>query len=415
MSIPVTDITIAGAGPAGLALAASLADRGVKVIVVDPDPEGPRSEWPNRYGGWADEVTAAGLPIERVWQTPYVDLGQGEQVLRTPYAWIDREAARRAFVERLMAGGGEWVQGRVVLTERVGEHRRLHLADGRRLDARYVVDATGRGVLVDRPQPPRAFQAALGRVIRAEHPWSMDRAAYMDFSDDHLDAAERQAGPATFLYALPLDAEHVFVEETSLAAAPAVPLDALERRLDLRLAAMGIRTLEVLEHERCLFAMDAAPPVRAEVLAVGSSAGWVHPATGYQVVRAVRRADPVADALVQALSTSPEQGAALAWRAIWPTPELRTRALHDLGLSLLLDFEPDEIRAFFLAFFSIPDAAWRSYLDATSPPRAIAGAMTRVFAALPSPLQGTVLRHATGRGRSSLLRALTLRPLGGTR
>ena len=48
-------------------------------------------------------------------------------------------------------------------------------------------------------------------------------------------------------FPLPVDAEHVFVEETSLAAAPAVPLDRLAARLDRRLDHLGVHVHEVLD------------------------------------------------------------------------------------------------------------------------------------------------------------------------
>lgn len=410
MSIPVADITIAGAGPAGLALAAALSGRGASVVLVDPSEDLTRAAWPNRYGGWLDELQALGLPIRASWAAPYVDLGSGPRSLAPTYAWIDRASARRHLVDRF---DGRFVSGRVTAAHPDTTGLDLHLADGRTLRTRRLVDATGRGALVERPHAPRAFQTALGWLLRTPHPFTDGRAAFMDFSDAHLPAAERSAGPATFLYALPLDDEHVFVEETSLAAAPALSLDLLQRRLELRLAALGLRTDTILETERCLIPMDTPAPHRGPVLAVGAAAGWVHPATGYQVVRAFRQAPSIAQALVQDLSSPLEPAMQRAWRAVWPTSHQRTRALHDMGLSLLLGLDAARTRSFFDRFFDIPESSWRAYLDATSPPTAVARAMTQVLAALPRPMQGTVLSHATGQGRTALLRALTLRPLGG--
>ena len=410
---PVIDITIAGAGPAGLALAASAARRGARVVVVDPEPE---QAWPNRYGAWEHDLDGLDVPVAQRWSAPYIDTGSGRTSLPGAYVALDRAALRRSLLQTLSAHGGELRAGRVTRATHEGSDdgrpTRVLLADGQELDTHRLVDATGRGALIRRPRPPRAFQAALGWLVRADHPWSVDQAAFMDFSTDHLEASER-GGPPTFLYALPVDADHVFVEETSLAAAPAVSLDLLQARLERRLQHAGVVVHETLEVERCLFAMDAPAPEPGPVLAVGAAAGWVHPATGYQVTRALRRADPVADALVSQLHRPLSEAMPAAWRAVWPSSERRTRALHDLGLGLLLDLEPEAIRSFFTAFFAIPAPAWRSYLDATSPPAAVAYAMTRVFTALPTALQRRVVRHVLGRGRVELLRAVSPVPSGG--
>lgn len=45
----------------------------------------------------------------------------------------------------------------------------------------------------------------------------------------------------SFLYAMPLDGSRVFLEETCLVSKPALPFAVLKRRLERRLAAMGIK------------------------------------------------------------------------------------------------------------------------------------------------------------------------------
>lgn len=45
----------------------------------------------------------------------------------------------------------------------------------------------------------------------------------------------------SFLYAMPVDRGRVFLEETCLVAKPALPFAVLKRRLERRLAAMGIK------------------------------------------------------------------------------------------------------------------------------------------------------------------------------
>jgi lycopene beta-cyclase len=49
---PQVDLVIAGAGPAGVAVASRVAAAGFSVCVVDPSPF---AHWPNNYGVWLDE------------------------------------------------------------------------------------------------------------------------------------------------------------------------------------------------------------------------------------------------------------------------------------------------------------------------------------------------------------------------
>lgn len=49
----------------------------------------------------------------------------------------------------------------------------------------------------------------------------------------------------TFLYAMPLGGNRVFLEETALVAKPALPFAVLKRRLERRLEAMGVKVTKV--------------------------------------------------------------------------------------------------------------------------------------------------------------------------
>ena len=86
----------------------------------------------------------------------------------------------------------------------------------------------------------------------------------------------------------------VFFEETSLVARPAVTLAECERRLKLRLAHLGIDVVEVCADEPpelCYIPMGGPrPDPRQRVVAFGAAAALVHPATGYQLCRALAAA-----------------------------------------------------------------------------------------------------------------------------
>lgn len=75
---PSVDVVIAGAGPAGLAAAARVAQAGFDVAVVDPNP---LVHWPNNYGVWSDEFEAMNLGdcFEIEWSKANVWLGEKQE------------------------------------------------------------------------------------------------------------------------------------------------------------------------------------------------------------------------------------------------------------------------------------------------------------------------------------------------
>jgi lycopene epsilon-cyclase len=65
-----------------------------------------------------------------------------------------------------------------------------------------------------------------------------------------------EEGPS-FLYAMPLGGNRVFLEETCLVAKPAMPFAVLKRRLQRRLDAMDVKVKQV-QHMDCLWRHTAA-------------------------------------------------------------------------------------------------------------------------------------------------------------
>ena len=57
------DVLVAGAGPAGIAVAAECASRGLAVGLLAPDPDAP---WAPTYCSWADELDPA-VPVDARW------------------------------------------------------------------------------------------------------------------------------------------------------------------------------------------------------------------------------------------------------------------------------------------------------------------------------------------------------------
>jgi flavin-dependent dehydrogenase len=391
-SLPDADLVVAGAGPAGLAVADRVARAGFRVCVIDPDPLG---IWPNNYGVWVDEFQAMGLAdcLEVVWPKARVMLDStaaGDKRLSRPYGRVDRPRLKRRLLERCAASGVTFFRaavesvahadGRSTVTARALELRPSstgaadasasspstrvspddfltacsavghgHNQDEDQLTpanpfaapktrpassdpsalvsvrGSLVLDATGhsrRLVEFDRAFDP-GYQGAYGIVAEVEsHPFDTEEMTFMDWRDDHLEGLPelkaKNAKLPTFLYAMPFSPTRVFLEETSLVARPAVPFDDLKARLEARMKWLGIKVKRVEEEEYCLIPMGGALPRHPQrVLAVGGTAGMVHPSTGFAVSRLLGAAPTVADAIVDALSrpTDKASRAAKAARA----------------------------------------------------------------------------------------------------
>jgi lycopene cyclase-like protein len=403
------DVAVVGEGPAGSALAAACADVGLEVVHLGADLAAP---WAPTYGAWVDELRGVldnlGDAVwARRWPRPVVAFDAGERSLDRPYGLLDKEALHR-HLRAVVARSGRLREGRVVRSAHDAAGSRLHLADGGAVEARVVVDATGRGVLLQRPRGrPAAFQVAYGVVGRvvggtARSPLPGGGMAFMDWR------GATGAAP-TFLYGMDLGEGRVLLEETSLAARPGLPMPELRRRLQQRLDTTGSRVDPVEATEHVAIPMGGPLPHRPQrVVGFGAAAGMIHPATGFSVAASLRRAPVVAAALHAALAggADPDQAAAAGWEAVWPRDLLRQRALHTYGLEVLLRLDGAEVQRFFDVFFSLPPEAWHGYLSGAGSSRDLARTMLAVARRLPWSLRRRVAGGVAGRDGIELVRGL---------
>ena len=374
MSAP--DVVVAGSGPAGLSAAAACAAAGLRTVLVAPSLR----PWPATYSLWADEFDAAAGPLgldparaaARYAPTVVRTAAGGERRLARDYARLRNDVVHAALLDRFAAHGGEVVTGRVAA---VADGGTAVLADGTRLAARAVLDARGSG-------PGTARQRAWGEVVEGPVPDLVPPggALLMDWA-----ALADPALPPAFLYGFALDDGTVLLEATSLAARPPVPLEDLRDRLATLLAARGLRPAG--DPERVSIPLDGAARPTGPATRLGAAAGLLNPATGYSVAASLRLGPEVAAALAAGRDPHP------VVRAARPRT---TAALLGLGLEVLLPLDTAGTDAFFAAFFTLPERAWRAYLDVGSSPSAVAGAMARVFAALPPAQRARLLRGVAG-------------------
>lgn len=361
------DVLVAGAGPAGRALAFRAAAAGLVVTLVDPRPERP---WTATYGAWADELPAW-LPDDVV-----------AAEIATPAAWTTRphvlDRAYRIFdTAALQQSLG--LQGITVVPAKVRtlDTHRATLDDGRQLTARYVVDA--RGVAAARE---RAQQTAFGVVVDTEsaRPALDDRPAW--FMDWRRDNGTGSDDIPSFLYAVPVGNGCTLLEETCLVGRPALGLTELRRRLHVRLASRGVTLTGDERTEAVRFAVEGGR-VEPGVVGYGARGGLMHPATGYAVATALSSADRV----VRAMQDGGDPHVVL-----WPPRARGVAAMRRLGLRVLLRLDGASAERFFHAFFMLPVERQRAYLSGRDDPAAMAATMWQLFRSLPPSLRATILR-----------------------
>jgi lycopene beta-cyclase len=374
----VIDVLVAGGGPAGWAVAAACARLGLATELVDVAPDRP---WRATYGSWraelpadVDSAVSAAARGEAIGTTTH-DLGW-------EYVILNNTALRDGFA----AAPVTVVKGRVRDARPDPEGVTVEVDGGQRRAA-VVLDATGaaRSVLDAAPRAASAEQTAVGVLVEADAVVRLvtpGSALFMDWRPHHGDT-----GWPTFLYAVPVTADHVLLEETSLARRPGLGLGTLRRRLHARLAYHGIAVPPGAE-ERVRIPVDRPLPARGDwrgpVVPFGAASPLVHPATGYSVATALQLAPRVAAAVRDALRRGGSAAAgAAAWRAVWSPAALTVHALRRRSLESLLRFPPGLVPKFFDVFFALPQQHRWAYLTGREDVAGSAAAMAALFAASP--------------------------------
>jgi lycopene beta-cyclase len=366
---------VVGGGPAGRALAAETAERGMRTLLVDPTPDAP---WRVTYGCWVRELPAA-LPPSAV-----AAVVRGRAIALSPhdlgwdYAVLDVAGLRAHLDSRLERSGATVVAGRAVDVVVPGT---VALADGSRIEAGIVVDAGGRRQPLrsaSTQRHPAAEQTAYGVVVDESQAAALvaaGTALFMDWRRDH-----GEEGWPTFLYAVPLGGGSVLLEETSLARRPGLPLPVLLRRLLARLAHHRIAPRSTAPVERVVFPVDSPQHRTPGVLGFGAAAPLVHPASGFNLAATLGLAPAVADAVASHLPAGPHAALAAADATIWPAAARAVHRLRRVGLEALLRMPPDEVPAFFEVFLGLPERHRWAYLTGRDDLRGMALTMNALFA-----------------------------------
>ncbi|MFO7562720.1 MAG: lycopene cyclase family protein [Enhygromyxa sp.] len=409
------ELWIVGAGPAALLLADACVARGIALGLLAPDL---RTPWPRNYGLWLEDAEALGVEGHHLGHRwPRVELGfaAGPRTFGRGYALLDDRRLQLDILARLDAAGVRMQTGRLLALEHDDEGVELRCEDGERLRGRLVVDASGHGSprIAREPGPAPGHQVAWGELLPVEGPLELDAMTFMDWTSTGPE--ERDEGlPPTFLYAMPLAPDRLFVEETVLTARlerrPEDYFAALERRLHRRLERMGIRRAGApIEIERCVIPMGGPLPRGDQrTLGFGGAAGMVHPATGYMLTNALRRRARVADAIAEQLRAwvGPGQPSRAIWRAIWSTEEVRAWRLYSFGMEVLAELDRAGIDEFFAGFFDLPERHWREFVSASASTPALMGTMLRYFAGARPAIRRRLTAGLLGRPGRRMARGL---------
>lgn len=367
MTDRVGDLAVVGLGPAGRALAYRAAVAGLDVVAVDPAP---RRRWVPTYAAWADELPAwLGTDVIATRVTTPTVWTRHARTLSRPYVVLDNAALH----DRLEHEAVRVVTRRARRVTR----RTVTLDDGTSIRAAAVIDA--RGVRGDREL---AEQTAYGLILDRDSAAPALDGADALFMDWRRDNGTAPHDPPSFLYAVPVAARRVLVEETCLVGRPALPLRELRDRLHARLTARGVAVPDDAPVERVRFPVQAPPPP-AGPLAFGSRGGLVHPASGYSVAASLAAVDSVVAALVTGHDPR---------HVLWPRKARVVRALRGVGLRALLALPADRVGDFFDAFFALPPDVQRAYLSDRTDPATVAAAMAGLFRRAPMPVRRTLVR-----------------------
>jgi lycopene cyclase-like protein len=395
-----------GAGPAALTLAGQLVKRGQQVHLIAPEP---LAAWVPNYGGWADQFDDAFASefFEQTFAAPCVRLpkrGENvERVLPGKYVRINKTKFQESLLGVLHEQGAKFINSKVTEVSQEADKDILHLEDGSTLEFDLVIDGSGAQSTFTETQgtPKAAFQLAYGELVKTKpHGMRCGEMRFMDFTpiDDSDDVA-------TFLYAMPLSHDTIFVEETILATRKQVSYDFLKERLHQRLSKEGIVVEAVLDEEYCRIPLGTALPKKKQVvIPFGGAAAMIHPASGYLLSKVVEMAPRLAELIVESKSDK-KQMIQDAMELIWPQERRRCRELYLVGLEILTRMPQQRYWEFFDAFFSLPDHLWRGFLDDTMSPSELALTMSKMFALSKSSLRLSLIQNSLSHASGHLLKA----------
>ena len=422
------DVLILGSGPAARSIATLLSSQNkFDILLADSNYD---RRWTPNYGVWQDEwesivslyesfnIALGKECIDRLWLKTDCFFGGSFDIpvedrmrLDRPYCRVDRDALRRVLspdgeVQTQSEGEGK-ANYRVVRANHISKATAVNIyspsgsmvhdengttlllkskkGEVTQVRAKLVVDCTGhesRIVLKDdrvKSIPP-GFQIAYGILAEVDEanspnmdfvgPYDKEAMTLFDYRTDHFPEESNELSKAerapTFMYAMPLNGNRIFFEETSLVARPALSFQECKERCMTRLQHLGISVTNIEEEEFCYIPMGGPLPAKDQrIIGFGGAAAMVHPSTGYHLCRAMMGAGAVAKVIHDELNSpnwNPDRAAARSYDAIWSSTNIAQRNFAVFGGEFLMKQNVVGLRGFFDGFFKLPLPMWGGFL-----------------------------------------------------
>ena len=372
---PDYDIVFAGAGLAGLSLAARLAalPDPPRMLLVDPL----QNDTSDRtWCHWQLHESIFDDAITHRWQRWSVDKDHDQTAVGStdiPYVRIPSDRFRQIAWERIKAcPRAEFLRGMSVASiEEVSDRAVVHLSDGRRIESSWVFDS----------RPLQNDNAPWRQIFRGlelhspETKLGTSTVTLMDFQ-----SAEPEG--VRFFYVLPLDAHTALVEDTWLVPShktPAFSDDAIVSYASKNLAQTHWQIRHQEEGNLPMgFSPSASSAVeKKRIIPWGTTAGAVRASSGYAFSRIQAASERMASAWQR--TGCPDRAAVHGWALLDWMDRVFLRAMTD---------QPERVPEYFARLFQrvAPDALVR-FLESEPRPADI----LQVMRALPS---GPFLRAA---------------------
>jgi digeranylgeranylglycerophospholipid reductase len=302
------DAVIAGGGPAGLALAAPLAEAGLAVLVCERNAT---IGVPVRTSGgsWPADLRRLGLP-DRLWH-PISRLSFQSRRSQCTIDWggptgcsLDITATWRYLADVAESAGATVETGTLARLERTGQLTLRHGGESRSVRCRLAVDATGTSALLARQSHVHDGFTRVG--VGYERELSAPR-----FGQDEAVILVGGVAPSGYAWAFPRGGTRVRIgvgliqPDTDLN--PRDLYDPVERALGDSLE--GSEVLEL--HTGRIPSQEAPERLTGDgLMAVGDSGGHSNPLLGEgirHVIAAARRAAPIAIAALSRPGVAPRE------------------------------------------------------------------------------------------------------------
>jgi lycopene beta-cyclase len=362
------DYILVGGGLQNALIALALLDRqpDARLVLVERDGVlGGNHTWCFHV----DDVTPAARKlveplVEQRWSGYEVRFPNLQRTLDHDYAAVSSDRLRRV-VERRIAASDNALLLRQAEAVEVDEGRVI-LADGRRLDARVVVDARGPGGY--RNEGPVAYQKFFGLELELGRPSGLEHPILMD-------AQVPQKDGFRFFYVLPLDEQRVLVEDTYFSDTPELDIAGLRSEVIAYALRAGLHIDTIAREEIGVLPLPrrgARRPLDRGPLVAGFQGGWFHPTTGYSFPVALRLAEHVA-------STTPDTLFGDGWQRLVSEQKRQSRYALFLNRMLFGAFAPEDRWNALERFYRLPEATIRRFYAMTTTP----GDRTRILCGRP--------------------------------